>query len=149
MTKNKSKSKKKTPLLRLVSAFERTSFGVQYHERPRERRDRAILFVFPHREKGLEQFIYRLSRPVNLYRELLPDIFKALGLPADTKARWSWKAGCSCPCSPGFILSHRSPYNYQAVVAPTAKALADAAKTDRPADPRRVARAASIAAGGV
>src|SRR5690606_25287019 len=35
---------------------------------------------------------------------LLPEVFKQLnGEPL--KAHWSQYAGCSCPCSPGFILS--------------------------------------------
>ena len=30
--------------------------------------------------------------------------FDQLGIAPDTKVRWSQYAGCSCPCSPGFIV---------------------------------------------
>lgn len=56
-------------------------------------------------EKLLENFAFRFDRPVAEYRKLLPEMFKKLGLPATTTARWSQKAGCSCGCSPGFILT--------------------------------------------
>lgn len=40
---------------------------------------------------------------VRRFREALPEILKQAGIP-EAKASWSWKAGCSCGCSPGFIL---------------------------------------------
>jgi hypothetical protein len=46
----------------------------------------------------------RWTNPVAMYKQFLPAIFEALGLPSTTKARWSQKAGCSCGCSPAFIL---------------------------------------------
>lgn len=46
----------------------------------------------------------RWDNPVGKYRKALATIFAATGIPDGTKARWSQKAGCSCPCSPGFIL---------------------------------------------
>ena len=87
--------------------------------RPSRRRRKALLFVWPDPEAekgGMEQFIHRHNRPVALYRTLLPEIFKALGIPADTKARWSQKAGCTCPCSPGFILDHNEWHDFYAYV---------------------------------
>lgn len=52
----------------------------------------------------------RRCRPVTIYRKHLPEVLKFLGLPADTKYRWSQYAGCSCGCSPAFILQTGS-YN--------------------------------------
>lgn len=62
------------------------------------------LYVWVDGENMLENFAYRENRPSKLYRKFLPEIFATLGLPADTKATWSQKAGCGCGCSPGFIL---------------------------------------------
>ena len=53
-------------------------------------------------ETILENLMNRKSRPIKLFRALLPEVYKKLGV--DSKARWSQYAGCSCPCSPGFIL---------------------------------------------
>lgn len=69
----------------------------EYDAKPR-------LYVSIDAENMLENFAYRWDRPAREYRKLLPAIFEALQLPADTKASWSQKAGCSCGCSPGFVL---------------------------------------------
>ena len=53
-------------------------------------------------ETILENLQRRRLRPIKLFRALLPEVYKKLGV--DSKARWSQYAGCSCPCSPGFIL---------------------------------------------
>jgi len=63
------------------------------------------LYISVDSESMAENFAFRFDRPVAEYRKLLPQILAALGLPADTKAAWSQKAGCSCGCSPGFILT--------------------------------------------
>jgi hypothetical protein len=63
------------------------------------------LFVFHSKETIIENVIGRRKRNVTLYREvLLPQVFKKLKLPPNIRASWSQKAGCSCGCSPGFIL---------------------------------------------
>ncbi len=130
---------------RLVKADKYGEGRNQSSQRPSRRRSKAILFVWPESEKGMEQFIYRHSRPVALYRALLPEIFKALGIPTDTKARWSQKAGCTCPCSPGFILDHVEwRHDFYALVTADDP---DAVKGE--VDPRRVAKAAQLAAGGI
>lgn len=68
-----------------------------YHKKPR-------LYIHVEGENILENLAFRTNRPKELYRQVLPVIFKKLGLPEDTKAYWSQKAGCSCGCSPGFVL---------------------------------------------
>lgn len=130
---------------RLVSASER-EYWREHRNRPSYRREKAVLFVFPQSENGVENFIYRATRPVKLYRSLLPEIYKKLGIPADTKARWSDKAGCSCPCSPGFILNHENYYNYEAVVTADDP---DAVKHDGTYVPARVEAIERVMAGGV
>lgn len=49
----------------------------------------------------------RWTRPHLEFKKqgLLAEALKVAGLESSTKAKWSQKAGCSCPCSPGFILS--------------------------------------------
>ncbi len=76
----------------------------------RERRKRNILYVSIKNQEFAEPVKellsgFRWNNPFKDYRKhVLPAAFKMLGLPADTQARWSQKAGCSCGCSPGFIL---------------------------------------------
>jgi len=41
---------------------------------------------------------------------------EAMGLPADTKVRWSQYAGCSCPCSPGFVVDGHSRHDVHVTV---------------------------------
>lgn len=62
-------------------------------------------------ETVLEDLINRRSRPYNEFRKLFPvvrDKLKEMGYDTDIggkeKVRWSQYAGCTCPCSPGFIL---------------------------------------------
>jgi hypothetical protein len=62
--------------------------------------------VFPQGESVLEHLVDRHSRPYALYRrEVLPQVWEQLGIdPATVKVRWDQYAGCTCPCSPGFIV---------------------------------------------
>jgi len=64
------------------------------------------IYIFIKNETIVENLNNRKQRPYTVYRkELIPSILNQLGLPADTKVRWSQYAGCKCPCSPGFIIS--------------------------------------------
>ena len=77
----------------------------------RGRTDRDIVFISHDDESIMDNFINRRDRPLDFYRkEIIPTIRKALGLDADIKFSWAQKAGCSCPCSPGYIISGRSQY---------------------------------------
>lgn len=54
-------------------------------------------------ETLVENLMNRRSRPYNLYKTLIHS--SLLGEMFDLgKLQWSQRAGCSCPCSPGFIL---------------------------------------------
>lgn len=72
----------------------------QFQAKPR-------LYVGIEDESVLENFAYRTNRPTAIYRQALPEILRRVGLPVDTKAVWNQKAGCSCGCSPGFVLDVR------------------------------------------
>lgn len=66
---------------------------------------RARVYVHLEGESVIEHLQNRRDRPYNVYKtEVLPRLFRLLGLPAATKMNWSRKAGCTmCPCSGGFI----------------------------------------------
>lgn len=70
----------------------------EWEEKPR-------LYISIDGETLNENFAFRFDRPSDEYRLHLDRIFEALRIPVGTKARWSQKAGCSCGCSPGFILT--------------------------------------------
>jgi hypothetical protein len=71
----------------------------------RARSERSKIFIFPEGETVLQNLANRRHRPSTAYKkEVIPQILEKAGLPADTKVSWSQKAGCSCGCSPGFLL---------------------------------------------
>lgn len=81
--------------------MQRMSWG-EYQKR---RDAKARIYVHPEGENILQNLENRHQRPYTLYRKhVIPHVLRAMGLPSSTKARWSQRAGCSCPCSPGFIV---------------------------------------------
>jgi len=45
--------------------------------------------------------------PHEYYRDqLMPEVLAAMGLPADSEFHWDPLAGCSCGCSPGYVMDH-------------------------------------------
>lgn len=56
----------------------------------------------------LEDLENRGRRPHQVYRPLVLEALAQIGL-TDIKLNWSQYAGCSCPCSPGFILTGDRP----------------------------------------
>ena len=47
--------------------------------------------------------VAKVDRPYAYYRKALLPTIQAVVRYGDDKVRWSKFAGCSCPCSPGFI----------------------------------------------
>jgi hypothetical protein len=71
----------------------------------KDRHRAARVYVWPKGESLMDNLQNRRSRPYNEYRkQVLPAVLAALGLPNSTRVKWSQYAGCSCPCSPGFIV---------------------------------------------
>lgn len=69
-----------------------------------ERYAKTRIYVFPKGETILENLENRNQRPYNVYRkEVIPAVLEHLGTPG-AKVAWSQYAGCSCPCSPGFVI---------------------------------------------
>ena len=61
------------------------------------------LFVWVQDENILDNLMNRHARPVPTYRRAAKAALAGLGY-TNVRLRWSQKAGCSCPCSPGFIV---------------------------------------------
>ena len=72
--------------------------------RPPERKDGRMHF-FPS-ETLLQNLSDRFSRPYKEWKKLIPTVLQSTKttVPKDLKISWSRLAGCSCGCSPGFIL---------------------------------------------
>ena len=76
------------------------------------------IFVWPEGESIMDNLANRRQRPHTTYKkEVIPAVLKAMDLPADTKVRWSQYAGCSCPCSPGFIITGHSRHDVHVNIA--------------------------------
>lgn len=67
-------------------------------------RKESRIHFFHDGENVLQDIFNRHDRPYTLYKQLIPDVLKAIGAPEDAKVSWNQYAGCSCPCSPGFIV---------------------------------------------
>jgi hypothetical protein len=63
------------------------------------------LYFFHPNESILENLVSRHFRPIPFYKKLLPKVFAQLGMKP-VKAAWRQRCGCSCPCSPGFVLEN-------------------------------------------
>lgn len=61
------------------------------------------VYVFPEGESIWENFLNRRNRPVDVFRDAAKRALADLGIE-HYKLQWSRYAGCSCPCSPGFVL---------------------------------------------
>lgn len=96
---------------------------------------RPRVYFFIEGENILQNLQDRFSRPHQEYRKLLPEVYRQAGIDQENPtATWSQKAGCSCGCSPGFILdvSH-SVFPKEIFVTITGKGQIEAAKAPEPA----------------
>jgi hypothetical protein len=69
----------------------------QYTAQPR-------IYVYVNDFDVIEDLENRFRRPHKVYRRYAVEALETLGM-TDPKFSWSQKAGCSCGCSPGFIVS--------------------------------------------
>jgi len=66
---------------------------------------RTKVFVFEKGETILENLANRRSRPHDVYRDLISkDLMEKEIIISSRDLKWSQKAGCTCGCSPGFIV---------------------------------------------
>lgn len=69
-----------------------------------KREAKTRIYFFPEDESIIENFIYgRWNRDYRAYRKLLPEVFQKINRK-QMEVKWSQYAGCSCGCSPGFIV---------------------------------------------
>lgn len=72
------------------------------------RKTSSVVYIWPEKETILDNLMNRRDRPYKEWAKLLPEVFKqAFGIEDFKKeytARWDQYAGCSCPCSPGFVI---------------------------------------------
>lgn len=95
--------------LKMVAKSSRKLFRKGYFGPPR--------IFFLHRDESIgENVIFRRSRPVAEYQKLLPEILKSVHLDPETLCTWSQTAGCSCGCTPGFIMTAKGRWDIVAVV---------------------------------
>ena len=70
------------------------------------------VFISPTGESLSDLLYNRTSRPHSWYRkEVLPTLKGVLGMGEEVKFNWSQKAGCTCPCSPGFLVTDNKGFH--------------------------------------
>lgn len=74
-------------------------------EPQRGRWRKTRIYIWPHGETIMGNLLDRRNRPLGAFRTIAQQVLKEYGAP-DAKIYWSQRAGCSCPCSPGFIVTH-------------------------------------------
>ena len=86
---------------------------IKFHPKYNQRHKNTRVFVESCSEETvLEQLFNRKDRPHAEWRKtVIPEVLKELNLSADTKVRWSQYAGCTCPCSPAFIIQDTNGYD--------------------------------------
>ena len=85
-----------------VSCGFKVNVRIRYSGKP-IRKSRVFFFVSG--ETVLENLQTRYHRPTVLYRRMLPEILRRAGFNPTQTAKWRQTCGCSCGCSPGFVLS--------------------------------------------
>lgn len=114
-----------------------------------DREYRAATRVYVGETESLAQnLMNRHSRPVKAYRAAAMAALNEIGLD-QAKLAWSQKAGCSCGCSPGFVLKNQD--NRGVAWSPGGRntdiwVKMDAVVTE--SDPAAVERAEQFLAGG-
>jgi hypothetical protein len=70
------------------------------------------VYCSPAGETVMENFMGgRFNRPHSELRDVVRRALRMLEVPEGTRISWSQRAGCSCPCSPGFIVDARLHYD--------------------------------------
>jgi hypothetical protein len=69
----------------------------------KDRFSKSRIYIDVQGETIMDNLMNRKSRPYQQYKALMPMIFELLNIEPKPVA-WSQYAGCSCPCSPGFII---------------------------------------------
>lgn len=66
---------------------------------------KSRVYVWPQGESLIDNLMNRRSRPINDFRSVASRALSGMGVDlAKIEMKWSQKAGCSCGCSPGFVI---------------------------------------------
>ena len=88
-----------------IEAFSLTKRQASWKIGYREWNRKPRMFVTPMGESVWENLQNRRNRPVTEFRKVAYEALAQLGYTkSDVKLRWSQYAGCTCPCSPGFVM---------------------------------------------
>lgn len=78
--------------------FRKPTYDRSYSAKPR-------IYIFPEGSNVFNWLEERYKQPSKAYKkEVMPKLVEQLGITSDMKLKWSQYAGCSCGCSPGFIV---------------------------------------------
>lgn len=80
----------------------------------KERNAASRVYIWPVGETVIEQLYTRRQRPYKDWANVLPKVLSLVAphsWEVKGQFRWSQKAGCSCGCSPGFILRDFSSFD--------------------------------------
>jgi len=82
--------------------------GVEFRQKEKFSDKPRIYFWKDERDtKDVLDMVGQRYTPKSLFTPLLKEVLAPIGR-ADVKVSWSQYAGCSCPCSPGFVLQDSS-----------------------------------------
>lgn len=74
------------------------------------RHRKTRVYVWPKGETVMDNLMNRRSRPINEFRSAAYRALSCMGVDLTrVDLKWSQKAGCSCGCSPGFIVDGYDP----------------------------------------
>lgn len=77
-----------------------------------EKPDRSIIYIIINSPTVMKEIQDKKDKYQNVFRkEVLPTVFQKAKMPLDTKVVWSDKAGCSCGCSPGFLITGQKGFD--------------------------------------
>ena len=65
----------------------------------------GVIYIWQKDETIVDNLLYRRLRPYTVWKKMvLPKIIEAYPALARFNISWCQRAGCFCPCSPGFII---------------------------------------------
>jgi len=67
------------------------------------KRTTSHAYFFHDKESIADNFVNRRQRPYEVYKYLLLELLHKEGITG-VKPQWRQRCGCSCGCSPGFVL---------------------------------------------
>jgi hypothetical protein len=88
--------------VKIVTVKRRAPYSTPYAT-VREWNKGTRIYVDEVGETVLDNLEKRMGRPSDKYKAPVLEALEQIGLTS-VKVNWSQRAGCTCPCSPGFIL---------------------------------------------